>query len=133
MKLTLAKLKELLPLICTKETSFDPDKWTLQNPLWGQCAVVALLVNEKFGGSFKRAFLDDTPFSGSHYWNVLPDGTERDLTIEQFGGVELNLVGKSTRSDGKPINKEYLLKNADTKSRYQILVSNLRSIIKKTG
>jgi len=95
--------------------------------------VVSLLANDHFGGGFIRAPLDGTPFAnvGSHYWNILPDGTEHDFTREQFGGVELQLAGKPTKSDGKPIDREYLLKNPETKRRYRLLRENLKSYLQK--
>ena len=100
-----------------------------KNPLWGHCAVVSLLANDYFGGGFVRAFLDNTPFAdiGSHYWNILPDGTEQDFTREQFGDAGLQLAGKTTRSDGKPIDREYLLKNPETKKRYELLRARFES------
>lgn len=132
MNPTLKQFQELLPEACSKETSFDPARWTLDNPLWGHCAVVSLLANDLFGGTFMRAFLDNTPFAdvGSHYWNILPGGKETDFTRNQFGNVDLRLEGKSTKSDGKPIDREYLLKNPETRKRYELLRDRFTSILK---
>ncbi|KKR02457.1 MAG: hypothetical protein UT29_C0002G0019 [Candidatus Yanofskybacteria bacterium GW2011_GWA1_39_13] len=135
VQLTLGQFQKLLPDICTKETSFDPDRWIPENPLWGHCAVVSLLANDFFGGGFVRAFLDGTPFAdvGSHYWNVLPDGTEYDFTKVQFGRTELQLKGKLTKSDGKPIDREYLLKNEETKKRYELLRERFESYLQQAS
>ena len=133
--MTSQEFRVVLPQICIQETSFDPDRWTPDNPLWGHCAVVSLLANDYFGGGFVRAFLDNTPFAdvGSHYWNVLPDGTEYDFTKEQFGDIKLQLEGKPTKSDGKPIDREYLLKNPETKKRYELLRTRLESHQQQTS
>src|SRR3989344_7611221 len=93
MKVTLEQFKELLPSICDKETSSDPENWTPENPLWGHCAVVSLIAQNLFGGEPMRAPLTHIPkFSHmrSHYWNRLPDRTgtlttELDFTATQFG------------------------------------------------
>lgn len=74
--------KKLLPTICDKETSLDPDGWSSENPLLGHCAVVSLIVQNLFGGELLRASLAGTEFAHmrSHYWNRLPDGTADDFT-----------------------------------------------------
>ena len=135
MALTPQRFQKLLLKACAKETSFDPDGWTPENPLWGHCAVVSLLANDYFGGIFVRAFLDETPFSsvGSHYWNILADGTEIDFTRDQFGDTDLRLVGKPTKSDGKLIDRDYLLKNAETKKRYDLLWVTFESLKDQTS
>lgn len=115
-----------MPKICARETSHDPKGWTPQNPLHGQCVVVALLAHCLFGGTFLRASLENTPFSSmkSHYWNVFPDGTEYDFTGAQFGTTPLRIKGKPTNKSGKEITAEYLLKNEDTKKRFVKLLRN---------
>lgn len=50
----------------------------------GQCFVTALVVQDFFGGELLR--FKDYPLERSHYWNLLPDGREIDLTSDQFGG-----------------------------------------------
>lgn len=47
----------------------------------GQCAVTALLVQDVLGGDILRA---DIPGHGSHYWNLVADMGEIDLTRSQF-------------------------------------------------
>ena len=87
-KLSLLKLEKILPEICDRKTAYCAREWTEDNPLWGHCAVVALLVQEIFGGELLRVSLEGTPFAKAryHYWNRLPDGTEVDLTRIQFAG-----------------------------------------------
>ena len=56
-EVALREYSELVESVCSKETSADPDKWTPENPLHGHCAVVAILVQENFGGEILRASL----------------------------------------------------------------------------
>src|SRR3989344_4637066 len=94
------RLKEYLECIvraCSLETSSDPNNWTPENPLYGHCAVVALLVQEEFGGKLLRASLENVggyEQMRSHYWNLLPIGAEVDLTAGQFRGSDRDLVPK---------------------------------------
>ncbi len=58
----------------------------------------------------------------SHYWNLLPDGTEVDLTASQFKDNDRLLVprGESSKS-GIPITRESLLEYEPTRKRYRLL------------
>ena len=71
----------------------DPDDlvdWSAKNPARGQCGATALTVNDLLGGDLLLAEVhhDDGTRVGFHYWNVLPDGMEVDLTREQFRSEE---------------------------------------------
>jgi len=98
-----------------KETSFTPELWEEDNPTSGHCAVVALLAQDIFGGKLLRASLDQTEFASlrSHYWNLLPDGTEIDFTQSQFGDRRPLLLGT--------VEREYLLQNDEVRKRYEAL------------
>lgn len=92
------EFQKLLPMICTRETSADSAGWTPENPLYAHCAVVALLAQDVFGGALCRASLLPFPefaHMGSHYWNVFPDGSERDFTTPQFCGHRPDLIGEA--------------------------------------
>ena len=67
-----------------RRTSADPEGWSPHNRPWGQCAVTALVVQDRFGGELLRARVDGV----SHYWNRLPDGSELDLTRERVRQLE---------------------------------------------
>lgn len=45
----------ILQAAWTRGTSFDPERWTPENPSWGQCAVTALVINDLFGGELPMA------------------------------------------------------------------------------
>src|SRR5690242_14988757 len=80
------------------DPSSDPARWSAENPAWGQCAVTSLLVQDLFGGQLLRAEVDGI----SHYWLRLEDGSEIDLTREQFG-ADVSVGG------GEPRDRDYVL------------------------
>lgn len=113
------QFESILPFVCERSTSSDPDNWTLANPLWGQYAVVSLVAQDLFGGELLRVSLEGVAgfeHLRSHYFNRLPDGSIRDFTRGQFG-------------DQYPIFKEterrpraYVLSFAESRERYKLLV-----------
>lgn len=110
------RFQEVIVKSGSKETSTNPDRWVENNPTLGHCAVVALLAQDIYGGELLRASLEGTEFAyaRSHYWNLLPDGIEIDFTELQFEGKRPNLIGEVR-------TREYLLSNAQTKLRYELL------------
>lgn len=96
-----------------RDTSSDPQGWTPENPALGQCAVTALVVQHFLGGELLRAVVGDV----SHYWNVLPDGSELDLTRQQF--EDYSPEGEESRSRG------YALSFPDTQRRYERLMERV--------
>lgn len=119
-------LKQAIRKAWSKETCYPPDrdKWTPENPAFGQCAVTALVVQDFFGGVilYCRHF--------HHYWNRLPDGTEVDLTKEQFGENANPCLDEI-------VSREYILESerareAETAKRYLILKHRLNTIIKNS-
>ncbi|GAA4249726.1 YunG family protein [Dactylosporangium darangshiense] len=89
----------LLPLLLR---SWGPDTcdptdladWHPGNPARGQCGTTALVVREVLGGDLihGRVTAGGEP-AGHHYWNRLPDGSELDLTRDQFRPGELVVGG----------------------------------------
>jgi len=114
----------ILLKICDRATSADPEHWIPKNPLWGHCAVASLLAQDIFGGDLVRASLEGTPFSAmrSHYWNRFLNGFEVDFTASQFGNnLPANLIGELRERD-------YVLSNADTRRRYELLAERFKSV-----
>ncbi|MBM3271800.1 hypothetical protein FJY94_00730 [Candidatus Kaiserbacteria bacterium] len=112
--------EELLSKLRTcaaKDTSADPGGWTVDNPLWGHCAVASLLAQEVFGGELVRGSLKDVEKYAhlrSHYWNRLPDGQEFDFTSEQYPDVSCkDLVGEIR-------SRESVLEHPDTQTRFAV-------------
>lgn len=108
---SLDKLLRAIRESWTRETSVSPEDWSRNMPSTGQCAVTALVLQNFLEGSIKRC---DIESGGSHYWILLGDGEEIDITSDQFGGDEVRLGGLIIR-------REKLLANTDTTSRYEIL------------
>ncbi|MFA5797924.1 MAG: hypothetical protein WC916_07910 [Candidatus Woesearchaeota archaeon] len=113
--------------ICDDTTTQNQEGWTKGNPLWGHCAVISLLAQDIFGGELLRG--DLTKISGfehmrSHYWNLLPDGTEMDFTRSQFGEYPPNLLREIRRRD-------YVLSYPETAKRYKEIVRRFYEHIKK--
>jgi hypothetical protein len=116
MTRALAEFSERLLTICDADTSADPSGWSTENPLWGQCAVVALLAQEIFGGELLRATLGGTIYAagGSHYINLI-EGERIDFTAGQFQqGYPENLHFEER-------DREYVLSYPATEARYLLL------------
>ncbi|WP_426503949.1 YunG family protein [Dactylosporangium sp. McL0621] len=90
----------LLPLLLRSwgPETCDPSDladWHPGNPSRGQCGATALVVREVLGGDLLLGRVTaGGAQAGHHYWNRLPDGTELDLTRDQFRPGEL--VGPGT-------------------------------------
>jgi hypothetical protein len=76
----------------------DPDgqeEWRPDNPARDQCGVTALVVQDLLGGELMLGEVHVGPaMVGNHYWNRLPDGTEVDLTADQFHPDESVTAGR---------------------------------------
>jgi 8-oxo-dGTP pyrophosphatase MutT (NUDIX family) len=67
----------------------DLADWHEGNPARGQCGPTALVLHDVFGGELILGEVyADGARQGFHWWNQLPDGTEVDLTREQFSADE---------------------------------------------
>ncbi len=86
--MTTDEFRKLLPRICGRDTSSDPNGWTTGNILWGHSAVVALVAQDLFSGELLWTSFEGTKFVSlrSHYWNQLPDDNRIDFTQSQFAG-----------------------------------------------
>lgn len=79
----------------------------------GQCAVTALLLQEKFGGTLMRANVN----GNSHYWNLI-HGETVDFTRGQFT-LPLTVTEEAER------DRSYVLSFPITVTRYELLKSRL--------
>jgi hypothetical protein len=67
----------------------DRELWHAGNPARGHCGVTALVVAEVLGGDLLLApAYAGGAERGVHWWNRLPEGTDLDLTADQFGPDE---------------------------------------------
>lgn len=121
--------EELLPKICSRETSSRPERYTPKNPLMDHCVVVSLVAQNLFGGELMRAVMEDGDF---HCWNLLPDGTEKDFTASKFQGKRLILTVSET-------NRNYILYEPGTclpreiMKRYKLLSWRLIKALEPTN
>jgi hypothetical protein len=107
---SIAVIEAALRCSWSVDTSADPERWMAASPAWGQCAVSALIVQDHLGGALLRC---PAP-GGSHYFNVLPDGSWLDTTGEQFGSgfTPTNVEGR---------DRAYVLSFLATRHRYALL------------
>jgi len=109
----------------SRETCYLPDqeKWSADNPAFGQCAVTALVVQDFLGGEILYCK------HYHHYWNRLPDATIGDSTNEQF---DENV----NPCPYKIVLRKYILeseraKKVETFKRYLVLKRKVNKIIKR--
>jgi hypothetical protein len=103
----------LLPGCWSRKTSYQPSRWSADNPAAGQCAVTALLIQELLGGRIVYGELNGF----EHYWNYLPAEEELDLTRQQYGTpYAVRLSGNASRFA--------LLSDPNTLRRYENLVDS---------
>lgn len=107
----LNKLYEILQKSWCKETCYEllQDEWTKENSALGQCFVMALVVNDFFGGEILKGKVSDNT---SHYWNLI-DGRGVDFTKSQFS-KENKVISKPikvSRESLKEIDRYLLLKS----------------------
>jgi len=93
-------------------------EWDEDCPSMNQCVVTALVVQDYFGGELLCCEMTD---GNSHYWNRLLDGTEVDLTEEQFEWI----IEKPLRETVIVCDREDVLSIPDTRWRYELLRSKL--------
>lgn len=105
-----SELSGILGRAWLRATSYHPAAWTESNPALGQCAVTALVVHDLLGGEILRGMVNGS----DHFWNVVQSVGELDLTQSQFGTIR-------SVTPGRPISRELLLANPDTRRRYELL------------
>jgi len=115
------KLRCALENSYCQDTAYElvRDEWNINNKTLGHCAVVALIVNDYFGGTIRKCIVGNI----SHYFNEV-DGNIVDLTSEQFDS-EVNY------DDFKVKVREELLGNEDTRCRYENLSLKVKDFTKK--
>lgn len=61
------------------------EEWTPEKPSRDQCGMTALVVQDVLGGDLVQGEVHVAGEQvGHHYWNRLPDGSDVDLTGDQF-------------------------------------------------
>ena len=108
----LDKLETILNSLYSKETCYPEcrNQWNDDNKTLGHCAIVALIINDYFGGYICKIKVNNI----SHYFNLI-DGEIVDLTSEQFKINDISYANYVIKI------REDVLMNEDTKKRYEIL------------
>lgn len=105
-KWTLAEVSSALRESWSPETCdpVDLPEWSRENRARGQCGSTALVVNDLLGGELMLAEVHwrDGSRQGVHYWNRLPDGSEVDLTRDQFVDGEVIQAGQALMRPAEP-------------------------------
>jgi hypothetical protein len=114
----------ILSRACSVETCYPPiaDRWTEENPFYGHCAVIAELVRRNFGGKIakSRVTLADKE-KVLHYWNLLDDGSEWDVSDSQFKDNPIVEYG--------PIIVKDAVTSSETRKRVRILRTRLAELL----
>lgn len=121
---TLDDLYKVLRKSWCKQTAYPSCQfdWQECDPSLGQCAITAMLVHDMFGGSIHRI---RNKGGGTHYFNRI-DGKYIDLTREQFDLYDIPVQYEPNEK----IERRYCGKNADTKSRYDMLIKKVLENVK---
>jgi hypothetical protein len=122
---TLDDLFNILLECWCKETAYPSCQkdWSKDDPSYGQCAITAMLVHDLFGGTIHRT---RNLGGGTHYFNKIGD-RYIDLTAAQFLNEYLTLEFEPNET----IDRKYCGRNADTKRRYDLLISRIANYLSK--
>ena len=104
-----------------KETAHPSyqQKWTVDNPSCGQCAVTALYIQEKYGGDIYFCKVG----RNSHFVNIINERIV-DSTAGQFGGADKI---KYISGSFKLRTRESLLKSKDVNKRYSLFKERMEN------
>lgn len=102
------ELRKKISECWSKDTNYFAKKEKIKSR--GQCYVTALLVQDLFGGDILMGTVPNREPPETHYWNRLPDGTELDLTSNQYNGDGFNPIIEGTKARRvNRKNKRYLI------------------------
>ncbi|MCL4373925.1 hypothetical protein M1367_03560 [Candidatus Marsarchaeota archaeon] len=118
---SISRLYDTISNAWSAETSADPERWSSDNPAWGQCAITATVVNDHFGGTILRTEVKGVEHVSSHYYNQLPDGRVVDFTKQQFDS-------NATFENEQGRTKEYIISYPKTKERYELLLRKIEQL-----
>ena len=113
----LDKLEKILNNLYSKETCYPTCKnqWNNDNKTLGHCAIVALIINDYFGGDICKIKVNDI----SHYFNHINDKIV-DFTSDQFKTDKIDYSNYVLKT------REEILINDNTRIRYEILKLKLK-------
>lgn len=124
-------VQQLVAALCkswSKETSFTPTEWTVQNPARGQCLVSTLVVQDYLGGDLRRYDIAADTFQETHYCNTLPDGAVFDVTAIQYA-QPVHLTVTPIALKGYATAREKYLTDPDTYTKYRLLKERVTRVL----
>ncbi len=103
---------------CKKDTCYPEvaGKWSEDNKFYGHCAIVALIINDYFGGKIVKCKLVEENIS--HFYNEI-DCKIIDATISQYNYLP-------TKVNIHYVNREEILDNPNTLERYSLLKNRIK-------
>lgn len=117
-------LAPIIAIACRADTSSDPAGWSRKNPLYGHCAVVAMVVSDLYGGDIVWAeAVKPDGSKESHYFNLI-HGVQYDLTAAQFPAGTSVPVGRA-KTKGFATTRDYVASYQPTCDRYYTLRARL--------
>jgi hypothetical protein len=121
----MSKLEQAILKSWKRITSSDPDKWSENNPAWGQSEATALVMNDYLGGEivWSNALLRDRKDGISYYRNRL-NGKESRIAEMQFPESAI-IPNGIHKKEGFNSTREYLLSDQDILINYNILKKNV--------
>lgn len=123
----LVRLREMLDGAWAADTASPGTQWRDYLPSEGHCAVVALIIYQKFGGELLSTRVDGS----SHWYNRIRDESgawmEVDLTADQFDGPSFQF---SRTPPCQPLYAQYRVRplsdaNDETIVRSDLLLSRV--------
>lgn len=110
MKIEMKQYLDKLYKQCSRDTCYPKvaSMWSIDNRLYGHCAIVSLIINDYFGGKIIKCKLKEENIS--HYYNEI-NGEIIDATINQYKYLP-------TKMDIHYVEREEILDNPNTMERY---------------
>lgn len=87
---TFSEWRRAMLAVAAEDTAFDPTVFRARGGLASHCGACACVLQYWFGGQIVAGRVNGEP----HYWNRFDDGTEVDITSDQFGGDGFHPVAK---------------------------------------
>jgi hypothetical protein len=105
---------------CSRETCYPKvaEQWSEENRFWGHCAVVAVILHDKFGGKIYKCRLKEK--NESHYYNKI-NGDLFDPTIKQYDFFP-------TIKDEQQVSGDDILSDSNTMERYEKLKARINEL-----
>lgn len=130
MTATLSQLETALQRSWGRDTAYDANDWSTENPARGQCVVTALVVQDYLDGELLRDAVT-APHVEKHYYNRLPDGSVIDLTSSQYQSDAKRVLSPPSAGT-HPSVREKLLSDPSTARRYSLLRERVKATLTQT-